>query len=92
LAILARALHGSGPMSTRLRDAERRAAGALRSAAHQISELDAAAGSQKRSLAPALAGGARRLSYLAGRVKGTLPAHALADYSAAGQMIYDACA
>ena len=93
LAILSHALQGAGPMSTRLRIAERRAAGTLRSAAHQISALEAATGTQARgsSLAPSLAGSARRLNYLAGRLRRRLPADALAAYGAVGQMIYDAC-
>jgi hypothetical protein len=94
LDILARALHGSGPIGARLRSAERRAAVTLRRAARQISALETAAGSAAKPplLAPALAGSARQLSYLAGRVHSAVPADALAQYSAAGQMVYDACA
>jgi hypothetical protein len=95
LEILAKALNGGGPMGARLRRAERRAAVTLRVAAAQISSLEAAAGVQGRAqnLSPALTGSARRLSYLAGRVPpGRVPADALAQYSAAGQMVYDACA
>jgi len=95
LEILAKALNGPGPMGARLRSAERRAAVTLRAAARQVSSLEVAAGLKGRAqdLSPALTGSARRLSYLAGRLpRGHVPADALAQYSAAGQMVYDACA
>jgi len=93
LEILAGALQGAGSRSARLRSAERRAARTLSVAAHQISELERVSGGSGRQprLAPALSGSARRLSYLAGRLRSPVPADALAQYSAAGQMVYDAC-
>jgi hypothetical protein len=93
LEILAGALHGGGPTSIRLSSAERRAAVVLRAGALEISKLERFSGSSARGirLSPALAGSARRLSDLARRLHGPVRADALAQYSAAGQMVYNAC-